>query len=297
MELATNKEQSINEVAIKTGIETLLAMSLELKDHPTADADILFDENSNTFEMAFIENGTVVDSSPVIYLSNDEAVGQLESLVEKFRAFIRPSAEVVLLNSPKKQIVPGPLNSPAADVTAPLITIYGGGRLNLHKPGQTQFDIEVIAHHLSMICRFGGGVEFFYSVAQHSVHVSHLVPPQMALAGLMHDAAEAFVGDMVKPWKNQLPHFQDVENNLTRHIFEQLGIDWPLPVEIHQADLVALKTERLVLKPHDHPGDWMRLDYLDNDDLEIIQPMTHEQGRDLFLKRYYELQTLSVALL
>jgi len=104
--------------------------------------------------------------------------------------------------------------------------------------------IEDIAHALSMICRFGGHTREYYSVGSHSIHVSRIVPPQLALTGLLHDATEAYFSDMIKPVKRMFPEYSVAEHRLWKVIAERYGLPETLPDEVKVADNVALMTER-----------------------------------------------------
>jgi hypothetical protein len=119
--------------------------------------------------------------------------------------------------------------------------------------------IEDIAHALSMLCRFNGQCLRFYSVAEHSVHVSHEIRPDLAMVGLMHDAAEAYLGDVPSPLKGQLRDFPIIEANLIRAIAAKLGFHHPEKGtdedgELKRADVQLLIDEKAaIMAPEPEP--------------------------------------------
>jgi hypothetical protein len=112
--------------------------------------------------------------------------------------------------------------------------------------------IDDIAHALSMQCRFSGHSAFHYSVAQHSVLVSDLCPPEDRLWGLLHDASEAYLVDLPRPLKHD-PLFGTVyraaEQALQGRICHAFGLGLVEPDSVQHADLVVLETERRDLLP------------------------------------------------
>lgn len=112
-----------------------------------------------------------------------------------------------------------------------------------------RIDADDIATSLAKQCRFNGHVPGFYSVAEHSVLVSRLVPPGLALHGLLHDVAEAYVGDIISPVKMFCPWVPYAEARIYQHICHSLGLDDLLYTtgsdqrRIKEADLTALAVE------------------------------------------------------
>jgi len=148
-------------------------------------------------------------------------------------------------------------------IDGPRVRLLSGNYFDFSCPEQSTFTITDIATALSRIPRFNGQTPRHYSVAQHSVHVSRIVPKEHALAGLMHDASEAFMGDLAAPLKSLLPDYCDLEHRVQRAIFDRFNIAWPMPDSIKRADLVMLRTEQR--------------DVLDSDDIwaptQSVQPL------------------------
>jgi hypothetical protein len=127
------------------------------------------------------------------------------------------------------------------------IQTWSGKRVFLDRPDRDVVEIEDIAHALANVCRFGGH-SHFYSVAQHSILVSELVREKdksLALAGLLHDAAEAYLGDVVRPLKRILgASYSDLERAWMTVIAEKFSAPGVFDPLVKEADNQALAIER-----------------------------------------------------
>lgn len=135
------------------------------------------------------------------------------------------------------------------------IRTFTGKYINVFDPNPDLICIEDIAHGLSMQCRFGGHTTHFYSVAQHSIEVSLMCSEPHELAGLLHDASEAYLLDIPRPIKKQLSGYKEVEGRLMKVIAEKFGFEYPLHKEVKRCDELALKDEweNIVLKRPSKP--------------------------------------------
>ena len=129
-------------------------------------------------------------------------------------------------------------------IKGPTIRLVSGRYFDFEDPEASDFGISDIAHGLSHLCRFTGHTVRFYSVAEHSVHCSHLVPPGDALSALLHDAPEAFLGDVSRPLKSLLPDYRAIERRVERAILPRFGIGI-LPPSVKVADMQMLRAEQV----------------------------------------------------
>lgn len=168
------------------------------------------------------------------------------------------------------------------------MTTYTGGMFWLLDPRPEEVFIEDIAHALSLICRYNGHIKGFYSVAQHSILVSQNCNRDYALHGLLHDAAEAYVGDLISPIKRLLPNYKVIEEKIITAIYKKysIKITKKCQQEIKYWDNALLATEVRDLIPHKYLNWKFEAPPLESPIKKLWGPKTAER---LFLKRFKEL--------
>jgi len=120
------------------------------------------------------------------------------------------------------------------------IHTFSGIAFDLLDPKPGMILVDDIVHSLSLINRFNGAAKFPYSVAQHSLYVAGLLPPELKLHGLLHDAPEAYVGDMVSPLKKIMTEYKEVEAGIARVVAEVLEMSWVEVRDRYSSELRAL---------------------------------------------------------
>lgn len=167
--------------------------------------------------------------------------------------------------------------------------------MNPFDPDPEQIELADIARALANQCRFGGHCRTFYSVAQHCVIVSELIEArggsaEDALAALMHDAAEAYLGDLPHPIKHRSPlgaAFREAEQPLERAIRDRFAITSSSPA-IKSIDRALLATERRAFSSES--WHWPELAGIEPIDLEL-EGWLPDKAADAFQRRFEELDT------
>ena len=120
------------------------------------------------------------------------------------------------------------------------IMLAGGTLFDLADPAASEFTITDIAHALGRVCRFAGHTNRFYSVAEHCVHVARLVPLPLMRPALLHDASEAFIGDVTRPLKAMLPDYRQIEARVEDAISDRFlaDADHAVPGEGHHMRVI-----------------------------------------------------------
>lgn len=168
------------------------------------------------------------------------------------------------------------------------ITTVSGKRIDLLNPDLSMIDIEDIAHHLALINRYSGATPLPYSVAQHSVYVAQ---SSKNLGGLLHDAHEAYIGDVTTPVKDAMEYlvasgsdaYADLDFLWTEAIERKfrLSDDPSILKDIHAADLGIRQDEMRCLKGVPAPVFFIKR----------IQPWGWRKAERKFLEMYAKLRT------
>lgn len=177
-----------------------------------------------------------------------------------------------------------------------------GARIDYSNPHPSSINIDDIAHGLSQLCRWHGQTDRFYSVAQHSVLLSMVVPAHMsqtvegityyelvnlAKAALLHDAAEAYTGDIPSPIKDMMPDFVEmIEMPLLEAIFERFELSTGLLPYITPYDKAICGNEVETLFRNVAPSELAGVQPIEG---LIIDPLPPLEARRLFFQRFKDL--------
>lgn len=141
------------------------------------------------------------------------------------------------------------------------------GRAFPLSPSPKDVCLKDIAHGLSIAPRWGSQSKYRYPVAAHAIYVSLLVSPHNRFEALNHDDSEAYLCDLPKPFKEEMPEYKAVEHRIMVAVGVKFNFAWPVCAEVKRADAIALYQERLALfdfpvcndVPEVHPPKGMRL--------------------------------------
>lgn len=172
-----------------------------------------------------------------------------------------------------------------------LFNAASGKLINIREPEVDMIDIADIAHSLSMICRFGGHSNRFYSVAQHCVIVSAMAPVEIGFEALMHDATEAYLGDVIKPLKIIIgKSYKELEERFMNQIIKRFDLDCANLEQVKKYDMDALVLEHEFLQK----DNW----HLWKETMERLYIPLYQQhawspdyAREMFLHQYRMLLT------
>lgn len=176
------------------------------------------------------------------------------------------------------------------------IETVSGLQFHFLDPQPDEIKITDIAHALSNNCRFVGQCSRFYSVAEHSWHVARLLdgcPLVAQLAGLLHDASEAYITDVASPVKQHMPEYVKMEDVIMEAIAKRYDFEYPLHPAVKQADLTMLSIEAWHLLPSQGNG-WDMWKFRKRPPImEPYRPicMSPETAMENFLDKFKELIT------
>lgn len=168
-----------------------------------------------------------------------------------------------------------------------LITTYTGKQLDILNVQTSDIDIKDVAHSLSLQCRAMGHYDRFYSVAQHSYLLSMVVPEEMNLAALLHDASEAYTTDIPTPIKTTFPELMELDRSVQQAVIEHFDLNPQHLLDLKPYDRELFYREcQLLFTEFD--CDW-ELTIPSVRELEINHLFEPQLAEQLFILRYEEL--------
>ena len=170
------------------------------------------------------------------------------------------------------------------------IHTISGKRIDYKSVDPLQIDIEDIAISLGNQCRFNGHLHNFYSVAEHSVHVSCLVDRRLRLASLLHDASEAYLSDIPSPLKKILPQYVEMEGVFESAIAKRFNLEWLTEDDknkIKTADMEMLCVEACSFYGEENVSDWDSLKEVKRPEVGILN-LRPNNAAEVFLLTYYQ---------
>jgi len=171
------------------------------------------------------------------------------------------------------------------EMGGPYIRTYSGIKFTIFNPKPEMIIIEDIAHALSQLCRYGGHCSPFYSVARHSIIASYLVEEKYALDALCHDFSEAYVIDLPRPIKQQIPEYTKLEDKIYLSIAQKYNLSFPIPPAVHKIDRDMIGYEWdyfMEKKPKPELLDFYKKYFLNS---------TPEETKNEFLARFHYLMS------
>lgn len=180
-----------------------------------------------------------------------------------------------------------------------LTEMHSGVLFNLAQPVASEVSMQDVAHHLSNICRFNGGTDSFYSVAEHSIMVQACLAhrgasTRLQMAGLLHDAHEAYVGDIITPVKKMLgKRYRDIVRNIDYAVCEKFGVTYDdlHAHEVWECDQIMLSVEAQYMMCSAGEGEPWNLMQVTRLEQSLLRPqrMNPSVAKERFLATYNKL--------
>jgi uncharacterized protein len=171
----------------------------------------------------------------------------------------------------------------------PRIMLASGRWFDLLDPHGSDFTIEDIAHGLSLVCRYAGQCHSYFSVAEHSLLVTS-VADTFKYEALLHDAAEAFIGDITRPLKQLLPEYKRIEALVEDAVIERFEMDPNYRSAVKAADLRVLAAEQAQIMPRGC-ADWAAEAGIKPADV-VVRSLSPTEAEREFLDQYRLLKSV-----